>query len=213
MNNVVGNPNPPAYIRHIFFYGTFDYAKIGTRFGNLVTYISEFLVNYFYSHPLHNRFIQARFPGAPSVEDLNKRTALVLLNAHESFMEPVPLVPNMVNIGGYHIDPPKPLPEDLQQYMDNATDGVIYFSMGGNIKANQIKNEKLQIFFNAFRKLKQKVIWKFELENMPGVPDNVLMKSWLPQQDILGKLFFSQVIVNKVRLSYSSSQRETLHHS
>ncbi|ERL83794.1 UDP-glycosyltransferase UGT5-like [Dendroctonus ponderosae] len=195
VNNIVGNPNPPAYIRHIFFSSTFDYTKIWTRFGNLVTYITEFLVDYFYSQPLHNRLIQARFPGAPSVEELNKRTALVLLNSHESLMEPVPLVPNMVHIGGYHIEPPKPLPDDLQQFMDKATDGVIYFSMGGNIKGSQMRKEKLEIFFNAFRKLKQKVIWKFEVEKMPGFPDNVLMKSWLPQQDILAhpnvKLFIT----------------------
>lgn len=40
-------------------------------------------------------------------------------------------------------------------------------------------------FIEAFRRLPHRVIWKYEGE-LEGVSDNVLMKNWLPQQDILG---------------------------
>lgn len=33
--------------------------------------------------------------------------------------------------------------------------------------------------------MKQKVIWKFENESLPNVPENVLIRKWLPQTDIL----------------------------
>ena len=39
---------------------------------------------------------------------------------------------------------------------------------------------------NAFSKLKQRVIWKWETETMPDLPPNVKLGKWLPQQDILG---------------------------
>ena len=39
---------------------------------------------------------------------------------------------------------------------------------------------------NAFSKLKQRVIWKWETETMPDLPKNVKLAKWLPQQDILG---------------------------
>ena len=38
----------------------------------------------------------------------------------------------------------------------------------------------------AFSKLKQRVIWKFEKEDLPNIPENVLISKWLPQSDILG---------------------------
>lgn len=40
-------------------------------------------------------------------------------------------------------------------------------------------------FSDTFRKLKQRVIWKFEDESIPDLPDNVLIRKWLPQTDIL----------------------------
>ena len=52
-------------------------------------------------------------------------------------------------------------------------------------------------FVNAFGSLKQKVLWKWETEEMPEKPDNLKLSKWLPQQDILGhpntKLFISHV--------------------
>ena len=42
------------------------------------------------------------------------------------------------------------------------------------------------IFVSAFAKLSYKIIWKFETERR-DIPSNVLMKKWMPQQDILGK--------------------------
>ncbi|MDK2413786.1 hypothetical protein QHH03_32345, partial [Aphanizomenon sp. 202] len=40
------------------------------------------------------------------------------------------------------------------------------------------------MFVEAFKQLKQRVIWKYEVA-LEGVSDNVLMRKWLPQQDIL----------------------------
>jgi hypothetical protein len=34
----------------------------------------------------------------------------------------------------------------------------------------------------AFSRLKQRVIWKWETESMEGKPDNVFLSKWLPQQ-------------------------------
>lgn len=43
----------------------------------------------------------------------------------------------------------------------------------------------LHLFIHAFKHLEQRVIWKYE-EDVPGVSENVLVRRWLPQQDILG---------------------------
>ena len=46
--------------------------------------------------------------------------------------------------------------------------------------------ETLQAFMNAFAKIPQKVIWKWESEVPENVPSNVMMTKWLSQQDLLG---------------------------
>lgn len=40
----------------------------------------------------------------------------------------------------------------------------------------------------VFRQLPQRVLWKWEGEDMPDLPLNVKLARWLPQQDLLGKL-------------------------
>ncbi|GBP15253.1 Ecdysteroid UDP-glucosyltransferase [Eumeta japonica] len=68
--------------------------------------------------------------------------------------------------------------------MDNAKDGVIYFSMGSNLKSKHMPATMKREFLEIFAQLKQTVIWKFE-ETLPEVPKNVHMLKWAPQQSIL----------------------------
>lgn len=70
--------------------------------------------------------------------------------------------------------------------MDEATDGIIYFSLGSLVQGSSIPEDKLKIFVDVFRNLKQKIIWKWETE-FPNKPKNLLVSKWLPQRDILGK--------------------------
>jgi glucuronosyltransferase len=38
----------------------------------------------------------------------------------------------------------------------------------------------------VFSKLDKRILWKWETEAMKRKPDNVMLKKWLPQQDVLG---------------------------
>uniref|UniRef100_V5GK87 UDP-glucuronosyltransferase n=2 Tax=Anoplophora glabripennis TaxID=217634 RepID=V5GK87_ANOGL len=101
----------------------------------------------------------------------------------------------MVQIGGFHIRPPKTLPGDLQKFLDDAKEGVIYFSLGSNLRSKNLPPQKRDAFLTAFSKLKQRVLWKWEDEDLPGKPPNVKIAKWFPQQDILAhpnvKLFIT----------------------
>jgi len=52
-----------------------------------------------------------------------------------------------------------------------------------------------QVLLKVFSSLKQRVLFKWETEEMADKPDNVMLSKWLPQQDVLGhknvKLFIS----------------------
>ena len=50
-----------------------------------------------------------------------------------------------------------PLPADLQEFMDSATDGVVLVSFGSSLKPDQMPEEKVQVFIDTFKQLRMKV--------------------------------------------------------
>lgn len=132
-------------------------------------------------------------------------------------MQPRPSMPGLAYVAGIQIKPPKALPSDIQvswppfhsqrqifkfrfslrqEFMDGASsDGVIYFSLGSCIRSIDLPRDKLNAFMDAFRLLKQRVLWKFENETIENLPPNVMIRKWLPQNDVLAhknlKLFIT----------------------
>jgi len=190
----IGNPYFPSYMPDFMLPYTTN-MNFFQRLKNSFIYVFSQLYQHFYIMPRHNELLQKYFPGAPHVDDLYYNVSLVFLNGHVSTQAPVPLVPNAIEIGGMHIKPTKPLPKDLKEYLDSAKDGAIFFSMGSNLKSIDMPVEKRDAILKTFGKLKQKVLWKWEDENLPGKPSNVKVGKWLPQPDILAhpnvKLFIT----------------------
>ncbi len=53
-----------------------------------------------------------------------------LFNAFPIMDSVRPINPNTAFVGGLHLRPPKPLPDDLKKWMDDAKEGVVYVSFG-----------------------------------------------------------------------------------
>lgn len=79
--------------------------------------------------------------------------------------------------------------------MDGAEDGVVLFSLGSNAKSSYLPRAKIDILLKVYSKLKQRVIMKWESDELHGKSNNVFIGKWLPQDDILAhpkmKLFIS----------------------
>jgi len=60
--------------------------------------------------------------------------------------------------------------------------------MGTVLKGSTAPQLLIQKILRVFSKLKQRVVWKWDLEAMKDaeVPQNVLLRKWLPQQNLLG---------------------------
>lgn len=76
--------------------------------------------------------------------------------------------------------------QELQDYIDSATDGVIYFSFGSYVNLSNLPEDTLKVFINVIGKLKQKIILKWVPDDGVKLPQNIKTGSWLPQNDILG---------------------------
>jgi UDP-glucoronosyl and UDP-glucosyl transferase. len=77
--------------------------------------------------------------------------------------------------------------KDLKDFLDGGTEGVIYFSLGSNVRSETMSEEKKQVFLSAFAELPQRVLWKWEANYTSVLPSNMKLAKWLPQQDILGE--------------------------
>ena len=111
--------------------------------------------------------------------------SLLLQNSHFITHNSQPKVANTVEIGGIHCKTGKPLPDDLQNFLDHATSGAVYVSFGSAIKSSLMSEERINIFLETFRNIKYPVIWKYDSDDIPNLPSNVMLKKWLPQQDLL----------------------------
>jgi len=121
-----------------------------------------------------------------SIEEIEKTAGAVLCQGNPLIMKGLrPVPPNLVYCGMMQCRPGKELPADLQQFMDSASEGVLLVSFGSVLQGSQVPQDKLAALLEAFGRLKEKVLFKWETDNLPGKPANVILKSFLPQQDLL----------------------------
>ncbi|XP_050693307.1 UDP-glycosyltransferase UGT5-like [Eriocheir sinensis] len=192
---VLGNVLNPSYVPNLLISYPFP-MSMWQRIKNIAMHI--YLPFYWRSWaivPLVQKEISAQFPDLPSLMEIERNQSLTLMNTHFSISTPVPLLPSQVEVGAMHCRTAKFLSEDLESWIAGAgTEGVIYFSLGSTIRGEAMPPEYRQAFLEAFRRLPQRVLWKYEGE-LEGAFDNVMISSWLPQQDILAhnnvKVFIS----------------------
>ncbi|XP_017113510.1 UDP-glucosyltransferase 2 [Drosophila elegans] len=139
------------------------------------------------------------FPNArKSLKEVLDSFSLMLLGQHFSLSYTRPYLPNMIEVGGLHLQQQRksqPLPEELAKFVEQSPQGIIYFSMGSNIKSADLPAATRQVLMETFASLPQRVLWKFEDDQLPEKPPNVFISKWFPQPDILAhpnvKLFIT----------------------
>ena len=111
MGDLVGNPSPYSYVPDPFneFSEKMNFIE---RMQNALGQIFQKLAKKYFI-PGQDEIMRKYFhdPNMPSIWELEKSTALFMVNHHFSISYPRPLVPNFVQVGGLHIKPPKKLPE------------------------------------------------------------------------------------------------------
>lgn len=89
-----------------------DAMTLGERIMNTLSSWSFTLLNYHHYYKLgENVYKEYLGQDLPSVEELRKNVSLVFSNTHYSMNFPRPLMPDVVEIGGVHCHPAKPLPK------------------------------------------------------------------------------------------------------
>jgi hypothetical protein len=125
--------------------------------------------------------IKEFFPMVNSTpQELLDKVEFLMVNTHPALGFIRPLVPTTIQLGFIHIEKAKPLPKDLQRYLDGSKNGVIYLSLGSNVKASKLSPKYIKTFLTVFASLDYDVIWKWETNEMENKPENVMLEKWLP---------------------------------
>lgn len=177
-------PLPYSYIPHALLNFP-DQMSYGQRFINTMASLFEEYLLRFLLYPKMEEVYNEVFPypNKPDFYTLRKSAiSLVLLNSHISLGGPKPLMSNMIEVGGMHVElKTKPLPKDMQDFIDSAEHGVIYFCLGSNVRPKYMHPEKKQAIVNVFNQMKEKVIWKFDDDTLPVDKNKVYIAKWMPQ--------------------------------
>nr|XP_036212666.1 UDP-glycosyltransferase UGT5-like [Bactrocera oleae] len=188
MSQMFGIISPWSYVPHGFLPYS-DRMNFWERLQNTYNSLYEDLHREYVYFPLMDDLVAKYFGhlpiNYPKVTEMEKNLSAMLLNSFTPLTSARPTIDGMVPVGGMHIYPPKALPADMQNFLDEAEHGAIYFSLGSNVESKDMPPAYLKIFIDVFRSMKQRVLWKFENESIINLPPNVMVKKWLPQSDIL----------------------------
>lgn len=75
--------------------------------------------------------------------------------------------------------------QKLQDFMDKADTGIVYFNFGTILNVTSIPKKSLKIIINVLGELEQKIVFRWINNDTRGFPDNFYVDSWLPQREIL----------------------------
>ncbi|GBP21516.1 UDP-glucuronosyltransferase 2B15 [Eumeta japonica] len=189
---LVDEPSSPAYTASMLTKAIppFDFFnRVKELFMQLYVQFLMNVVNFVLARPAYDKHFVPAFekPGMipPAYDEVAYNGSFMFFNGQPVLNIGQRLTQNTRYIGGYHINPDtKPLPENLKKICDNAKNGVIYFSMGSNLKSKDMSEYTKRGLLEMFGTLKQTVLWKFE-EELRDLPPNVHILKWAPQASIL----------------------------
>ncbi|XP_054887564.1 UDP-glucuronosyltransferase-like [Poeciliopsis prolifica] len=175
-------PSPVSYVPKSFS-GNTDRMSFSERVKNMMmSFMESYICMIMYKH--FDTLVSKRIQNGMSYKELISEGAIWLLRYDFVFDWPKPLMPNMVLIGGINCAKSAPLPADLKEFVDaSGDDGFIVFTLGSMV--SDMPEAKAKQFFDAFRQIPQRVIWRYTGEIPKDVPKNVKLMKWVPQNDLL----------------------------
>uniref|UniRef100_A0A182NJS7 UDP-glucuronosyltransferase n=1 Tax=Anopheles dirus TaxID=7168 RepID=A0A182NJS7_9DIPT len=158
------------------------------RIHNTLLHLTDMVYRNYFSNPRIDTMMREyfRYDDLPYAPELHQLSKLMLVNAHYSIDFPEAAPPNLVPVGGLQIRDPAPLPTDLEQFMNASRKGAVLFSLGTNVRSDQLDVGRQRMIVDALRQLPDyHFLWKFETDLSIPLPKNVIVRPWLPQNDLL----------------------------
>ncbi|XP_068869494.1 UDP-glucuronosyltransferase 2A2-like isoform X1 [Aphelocoma coerulescens] len=176
-------PTPPSYTPAALSELT-DCMSFGERVKNFLSYyVQDFTFHSFWGQW---DIYYSKVLGRPTTlcETMGK-AEIWLIRTYWDFEFPRPFLPNFEFVGGLHCQPAKPLPKEIEEFVQSSGEhGVIVFTLGSMVY--NLSDEKSNVIAKALSQLPQKVLWRYKGKKPETLGSNTRIYDWIPQNDLLG---------------------------
>nr|XP_004038806.3 UDP-glucuronosyltransferase 2A2 isoform X2 [Gorilla gorilla gorilla] len=176
-------PAPVSYVPAALSELT-DQMTFGERIKNTISYSLQDYIFQSYWGEWNSYY--SKILGRPTTlcETMGK-AEIWLIRTYWDFEFPRPYLPNFEFVGGLHCKPAKPLPKEMEEFIQRSgKDGVVVFSLGSMVK--NLTEEKANLIASALAQIPQKVLWRYKGKKPATLGNNTQLYDWIPQNDLLG---------------------------
>ncbi|XP_067378120.1 UDP glucuronosyltransferase 2 family, polypeptide B3 isoform X1 [Channa argus] len=177
-------PAPPSFVPAAMSKLT-DKMDFSERLWNFLFYaVQDIVLDNIFWKVLDKYYSEIKGTPTSACERMS-RADIWLMRTYWDFDFPRPFLPNFKFVGGIHCRPAKPLPDDMEEFVQSSgDDGIVVFTLGTLI--NNITTEKANLIASALAKIPQKVLWRYRGEKPESLGANTRIYDWIPQNDLLG---------------------------
>ncbi|XP_010130127.1 PREDICTED: UDP-glucuronosyltransferase 2A1-like [Buceros rhinoceros silvestris] len=176
-------PAPPSYVPAALSELS-DRMSFSERVKNIVSYhVQEHIFQTFWGEW---DVYYSKILGRPTTlcETMGK-AEVWLIRTYWDFEFPRPFLPNFEFVGGLHCQPAKPLPKEMEEFVQSSGEhGIVVFSLGSMV--HNLTDEKTNVIARALSQLPQKVLWRYKGKKPETLGSNTRIYDWIPQNDLLG---------------------------
>ncbi|XP_068961455.1 UDP-glucuronosyltransferase 2B31-like isoform X3 [Petaurus breviceps papuanus] len=179
-----GLPSPPSYVPVVLTELT-DKMTFLERVKNMCFFL--YFDFWFESFDVKcwNRFYRDVLGRPTTLCETMGKAEMWLIRTYWDFEFPRPYLPNFEFVGGLHCKPAKPLPEEMEKFVQSSGEhGIVVFSLGSMVK--NLTEEKSNLIAAALAQIPQKVLWRYKGKKPDTLGPNTRIYDWIPQNDLLG---------------------------
>ncbi|XP_060863384.1 UDP-glucosyltransferase 2-like isoform X2 [Metopolophium dirhodum] len=185
--SVLGHYPNPAVVSHVLADHSVPRTMIERFTNTMLLFSTTFLIQY--------KGWLARIVDKESFDLIEPvKPSIIFSNAHFITDAARPIPPSVIQVGGIHLSPPKKIPDDILEFIESSPHGVIVFTLGSVVAVSSIPETIRNNIIKVLSQVPQRVLLKYE-DEMIDKPENIMIKKWFPQRDILMhpniKLFIS----------------------
>ncbi|OXU19079.1 hypothetical protein TSAR_002795 [Trichomalopsis sarcophagae] len=185
-HDIIGNFDHPAFVPNALLQD-FNKTKFWDRLKNLFTHHWNSYKFKMLTEKIQTDYMRKYLsPDMPNIRDVERTVALTLVNSDPVIFGAKPVVPSLIEVGGLHIiNGGSKLTPEMQKWLDESVDGIVYFTFGSLVLIETFPEETLIAMYKSLSKLApmrvlMKIVDKSKLPS--GLPPNVLTFPWIPQQ-------------------------------
>ncbi|XP_063096780.1 UDP-glucuronosyltransferase 2A1-like isoform X2 [Cavia porcellus] len=176
-------PHPPSYVPAVLSELT-DQMTFADRVRNLISYqLQDYMFETLWK--TWDSYVSKELGRPTTLCEIMAKAEIWLIRTYWDFEFPRPYLPNFEFVGGLHCKPAKPLPKEMEEFVQSSgEDGVVVFSLGSMVK--NLTEEKANLIASALAQIPQKVLWRYKGKKPATLGPNTRLFDWIPQNDLLG---------------------------